>query len=175
VWGEAPGGKFFAGSLAFTIHHSRFTIHGCWSTFTIIHKAFIAGSHSFVTLNREERKKPDKAKRRKKMKTLFSTLLIAVLALGFLFAVGTGKADAWYRGPAIGFSLVVPPFGVSVGAPAPYYYPGYTYAAPPYPVYGSPYYSPYYGPYYGYYGYRHWDHRGWHGYGHGRGYGYRRY
>ncbi len=109
------------------------------------------------------------------MKTLLSTTLIAVLALGFLLVVSTGKADAWYRGPAVGFSLVVPPFGVSVGAPAPYYYPGYTYAAPPYPVYERPYYSPYYGPYYGYYGYRHWDHRGWHGYGHARGYGHRRY
>jgi hypothetical protein len=105
------------------------------------------------------------------MKTLFSTVLIAVLAFGFLLAVSIDKADAWYRGPAVGLSVVVPPFGVSVGAPAPYYYPGYTYVAPPYPVY----YSPYYGPYYGYYGYRHWDHRGWHGYGHGRGHGYRRY
>jgi len=113
------------------------------------------------------------------MKTLLSIVLIAVLALGFLLAVSTDKADAWYRhGPTVGFSLVVPPFGVSIGAPAPYYYPGYAYVAPPYPVYERAYYSPYYGPY-GYYRYRHWDHRGWrgdwHGGGHVRGYGHGRY
>ena len=107
------------------------------------------------------------------MKTLFSTVLIAVLALGFLLAVGPGKADAWYGGPAIGFSLVVPPFGVSVGVPAPYYNPGYAYAAPPYPVYGNPYYAPYYRPYYygPYYRHGYWGHRGyWGGHGHGRRY-----
>ena len=108
------------------------------------------------------------------MKTLYSTALIAVLALGFLMAATPGKAEAWYGGPAVSFSVVVPPFGVSVGAPAPYYYaPGY--AAPTYPVYGSPYYGPYYRPYYGYYGYgpyyRHgyWGHGGhWGGHGHVR-------
>ena len=77
------------------------------------------------------------------MKTLFSTVLIAVLALGVLLALSPGKADAWYRGPVVGFSLAVPPFGVSIGAPAPYYYPGPVYAAPPYPVYRRAYYSPY--------------------------------
>ena len=104
------------------------------------------------------------------MKTLFSTVLIAVLALGFLLAVSTGKADAWYgSGPVVGFSVVVPPFGVSIGAPAPYYYPGPAYVAPPYPVYErvySPYYWPYYGPYFRY---RNWDHRGWRGDWHDRG------
>ena len=116
------------------------------------------------------------------MKTLFSTVLIAVLALGVLLALSPGKADAWYRGPVVGFSLVVPPFGVSVGAPAPYYYPGPVYVAPPYPVYRRAYYSPYYGPYYGYgpyFRYRHGYHRGWKGdwdyRGYGRGYGHRRY
>jgi hypothetical protein len=83
------------------------------------------------------------------MKTLFSTVLIAVLALGFLLAVSPTRADAWFRhGPFVGVSVVVPPFGVSIGAPAPYYYPGYAYVAPPYPVYEPVYYSPYYGPYY---------------------------
>lgn len=106
------------------------------------------------------------------MKTLFSTTLIAVLAIGFLVAAGPGKAEAWHRGPAVGFSVVVPPFGVSVGTPAPYYYytPGPVYAAPPYPVYDGYYYSPYYGPYYGYgpyYRYRHIFHRGWRGDRHG--------
>ncbi len=106
------------------------------------------------------------------MKTLLSTVLIAVLAIGFLLAASPTKADAWYRGPAVGFSVVVPPFGVSVGAPAPYYYPGYAYAAPPYPVYERAYYGPYYGPYYGYgpyYRYRYWDHRSWRGDWHSRG------
>ncbi len=103
------------------------------------------------------------------MKTSLSTVLIAVLALGFLFAVSANKAEAWYRGPAVSFSLAVPPFGVSIGAPAPYYYPGPVYAAPPYPVYGNAYYWPYYGPYYGFYGHRHFTHRGWHGGGHGGG------
>ena len=96
------------------------------------------------------------------MKTLFSTLLIAVLSLGFLLAVTIDRADAWFR-PAVGFSVVVPPIGVSIGAPAPYYYPGPAYVAPPYPVYErvySPYYWPYYGPYFRY---RNWDHRGWRG------------
>ena len=104
------------------------------------------------------------------MKILFSTVLIAVLALGFLLAVSTNKTDAWYgSGPVVGFSVVVPPFGVSIGAPAPYYYPGPAYVAPPYPVYErvySPYYWPYYGPYFRY---RNLDHRGWRGDWHDRG------
>ncbi len=105
-------------------------------------------------------------RRRRKMKTLLSTVLIAVLVLGFLFAVSTNKAEAWYRsGPAVNFSLVLPPFGLSIGTPAPYYYPGPVYAAPPYPVYERA----YYGPYYGYYGHRYWANRGWHGGGHGGG------
>jgi hypothetical protein len=100
------------------------------------------------------------------MKTLFSTVLIAVLALGFLLAVSPNKADAWYRsGPAFSFSVAVPPFGFSIGAPAPYYYPGYAYVAPPYPVYERAYW-PYYGPYYGSYVNR-WGHRGWRGDSHG--------
>lgn len=93
------------------------------------------------------------------MKTLFSTVLIAVLAIGFLVAATPGKADAWYRyGPAVGFSVVVPPFGLSIGAPAPYYYPGPIYAAPPY-------YRPYYRPYYygPYFRHRYWYRRGWRG------------
>lgn len=112
------------------------------------------------------------------MKTLFSTVLIAVLVLGVLLALSPSKADAWHRGPVVGFSLVVPPFGVSIGAPAPYYYPGPVYVAPPYPVYRRAYFSPYYG--YGPYSrYRHWYHRGWRGdrddRGYGRGHGHRRY
>ncbi len=94
------------------------------------------------------------------MKTLFSTVLIAVLAIGFLLAASPNKAEAWYRGPVVGFSVVVPPFGVSVGVPGPYYYPAPAYVVPPYPVYGRPYYGPYYRPYYGY---RYWGHRGWRG------------
>jgi hypothetical protein len=113
------------------------------------------------------------------MKTLYSTVLIAVLALGLLLALNPGKAEAWHRGPAVSFSVVAPPFGLSIGVPAPYYYyPGPLYAAPPYPFYRrayyGPYYRPYYRPYYGYgpyYRHRHWDHRGWRGdWGH-RGYG----
>jgi hypothetical protein len=99
------------------------------------------------------------------MKTLFSIVLIAVLALGVLLALNPGKADAWERGPVVGFSVVVPPFGFSIGAPAPYY-PGPLYVAPRYPVYRRAYYSPYYRPYYGYgpyIRYRHWYHRGWKG------------
>ena len=100
------------------------------------------------------------------MKTLFSTVLIAVLALGLLLAVSADKADAWYRsGPVVGFSVVVPPFGISMGDPAPYYYPGPVYVAPSYPVYERVY-SPYYGPYFRY---RNWDHRGWRGDWHDRG------
>lgn len=103
------------------------------------------------------------------MKTLFSTILIAVLALGFLLAASPGKAEAWHRS-SVSFSVVVPPFGVSIGTP---FYPGPVYAAPPYPVYGYSYYSPYYGPYYygywPYYGYRYWGHRGWRGDWHERG------
>ncbi len=105
------------------------------------------------------------------MKTLFTTVLIGVLAIGFLLAASPGKAEAWFR-PGVAFSVVVPPFGLSIGAPAPYYYPGPVYVAPPYPVYERAY--PYYG-YYGYYGYgpyyryRHWDHRGWRGERHDRG------
>jgi len=116
------------------------------------------------------------------MKTLFSTVLIAVLVLGVLLALSPSRADAWYRGLVVGFSLVVPPFGISIGAPAPYYYPGPVYVAPPYPVYRRAYYSPYYGPYYGYgpyFRYRHGYHRGWSGdwddRGHGRGHGHWRY
>ncbi len=102
------------------------------------------------------------------MKTLFSTILIAVLALGFLLAVTPNNAEAWHRsGAAVSFSVVVPPFGVSIGAPAPYYYPGYAYVAPPYPVYAPAYYWPYYGPFYGHFGHRHLVHR--HGGGHGGG------
>jgi hypothetical protein len=101
------------------------------------------------------------------MKTLFSTVLIAVVALGFLLAVSPTNADAWHRsGPAVGFSLVVPPFGFSIGVPGPYYYPGPVYGAPPYPVY---YHSPYYGR--PYYGHRHWEHRGWRGDWHGNRHG----
>ncbi|HEX9137736.1 MAG TPA: hypothetical protein VF905_12435, partial [Nitrospirota bacterium] len=59
------------------------------------------------------------------------------------------------------FSVAVPPFGFSIGAPAPYYYPGYAYVAPPYPVYERAYW-----PYYGNYMYR-WGHRGWRGDWHG--------
>ena len=105
------------------------------------------------------------------MKTLFSTVLIAVLALGFLLAAGTDKAEAWHRGPGVSFSVVVPPFGVSIGTPAPYYYPAPVYVAPPYPVYEGAYYAPYYGPhYYGpYYRDRYWGHRGWRGDRHERG------
>ncbi len=105
------------------------------------------------------------------MKTPFSTVIIAVLAIGFLMAVSPGKAEAWHRGPAVGFSLVVPPFGVSIGTPAPYYYYDPVYVAP-YPVYERYYYSPYYyGPYYGYgpyyrYGY---GHRVWRGGSYERG------
>src|SRR5512143_924123 len=112
-------------------------------------------------------------RRRRKMRTLLSTVLIAVLALGVLLALSPSRVDAWYGGTVVDFSLVVPPFGVSIGAPAPYYYPGPVYVAPPYPVYRRAYYSPYYGPYYGYgpyFRYRHWYHRGY-----GRGYGYWRY
>lgn len=98
------------------------------------------------------------------MKTLCSTALIAALALGFLMAATPGKAEAWHGGPAVSFSFVVPPFGVSVGAPAPYYYAP-AYAAPPYPVYESPYYWPYYRPYYygPYYRHGYWGHRGYWG------------
>ncbi|MEJ2697306.1 MAG: hypothetical protein P8013_11735 [Candidatus Sulfobium sp.] len=96
------------------------------------------------------------------MKTLFSTVLIGALALGVLLVFSPGRADAWDRGPVVGFSLVVPPFGVSIGAPAPYYYAAPVYVEPPYPVYRRAYYSPYYG--YGpYFRYRHRDHRGWRG------------
>ncbi len=107
------------------------------------------------------------------MKTLFSTVLIAVLAIGILMAATPSKAEAWHRGPFVSFSVAVPPFGVSIGTP--YYYPGPAYVAP-YPVYGA-YYSPYYWPYYGYgpyYGFRYWGHRGWRGdrHGHGRGHGH---
>jgi hypothetical protein len=116
------------------------------------------------------------------MKTLFSTVLITVLALCVMLALSPGKADAWYGGPVVGFSLAVPSFGVSIGAPAPYYYPFPVYVAPPYTVYRRPYYSPYYGPYYGYRPYsryRHWYHRGWRGdrdyRGYGRGQGHWRY
>ncbi len=99
------------------------------------------------------------------MKTLFSTVLIAVLALGVLLALSPGKANAWDRGPVVSFSFVAPPVGVSIGAPAPYYYPGPVYVQP-YPVYRRVYYSPYYRPYYGYRPYfphRHWDRGGWRG------------
>ena len=112
------------------------------------------------------------------MKTLLSTILIAVLAIGLLLALSPGKADAWYRGPAYGFSVFLPPFGLSIGAPYPYYYPGPVYAAPPYPFYGrgyySPYYRPYYRPFYGYgpyFGHRYWGHSGWRGHWDGRGHG----
>ncbi len=102
------------------------------------------------------------------MKTLFSTVLILVLAIGFLIAASPGKAEAWHRGPAVGFSVIVPPFGISVGAPPPYYYYPAPVYAPPYPVYERPYYGPYYGPYYRpYYRYRNWDHRSWRGDWHG--------
>ncbi len=103
------------------------------------------------------------------MKTLFSTVLIAVLAIGVLLAASPGKAEAWRSGPAVNFSVVVPPFGVSVGSP--YYYDyGPAYVAPPYPVYTRPYYWPYYGPYYGpYYRYRYGDHYRWRGDWHERG------
>lgn len=98
------------------------------------------------------------------MKTLYSTVLIAVLAIGLLVAFSPGKAEAWHRS-SVSLSVVVPPFGVSIGTPY-YYYPGPIYVAPPYPVY-SPYYRPhYYGPYFRH---RHWDHRGWRGDWHGRG------
>ncbi len=98
------------------------------------------------------------------MKTIYSTILIAVLAIGILLALSPGKADAWYRGPAVGFSVALPPFGVSIGAP--YYYP-----AAPYPVYGGAYYWPYYRPYYRpFYGYRPY-YRPFYGYG--PYYGYR--
>jgi hypothetical protein len=117
------------------------------------------------------------------MKTFFSTLVIAVLAVGVLLVVSPGKADAWYGGPAVGFSVVVPPFGISIGAPAPYYYSAPVYVAPSYPVYGRRYYSPYYGQYYGYRPYPryyHGDHgdrwRGdWHDRGYGRGRGHWRH
>ena len=100
------------------------------------------------------------------MKTLFLTFMIAVLAIGFLIATSPGKAEAWQRGPAFSFSVVVPPVGVSIGTPFPYdyyYYPAPVYVTPPYPVYKRPY---YYGPHYGpYYRYRYWDrpreHRHW--------------
>ena len=88
------------------------------------------------------------------MKTLLSTVLIAVLALGFLLAVSPNKADAWFRGSRVGVSVVVP-FGLTIGAPSPYYYPGYAYVAPPYPVYEPVYYAPYYGPYYRPFFFRH--------------------
>ncbi len=112
------------------------------------------------------------------MKALFLIVLVAVLVIGFLVTVSPGKAEAWHRS-AVSFSVVVPPFGVSIGAPA-YYYPGPIYGAPPYPIYASPYYSPYYAyyspyyrPYYYPYGpyfrYRHWGHRSWRGDWHGRG------
>ncbi len=96
------------------------------------------------------------------MKTLFSTILIAVLALGFLLAVTPNNAEAWHRsGAAVSFSVVVPPFGFAVGDPYYSYYPGPVYVAPPYPVYGRAYYWPYYGPYY--YGRHRYDRRGWRG------------
>ncbi len=101
------------------------------------------------------------------MKTLFSTVLILALAIGFLIAASPGRAEAWHRGPAVSFSVIVPPFGVSVGAPPPYY-PAPVYVAPPYPVYERVY------PYYGYYGYgpyfrfHHRDHRDFRGERHWR-------
>ena len=105
------------------------------------------------------------------MKTMFSTALIAVLAIGFLMAASPGKAEAWYGGPAFNFSVVVPPFGFSVGTPAPYYAPAPAYAAPAYPVYGGAYYWPYYGYYGPYYRHGYWGHRGyWGGHGHARRY-----
>jgi hypothetical protein len=122
-----------------------------------------------LAFNQEKRKTPIR-RRRRKMKTLFSTLLIAVLAVGLLLAASPGKAEAWHRGPAVSFSFIAPPFGVSIGTPGPYYYydPAPIYVAPPYPLYRRVY-SPYYRPYYGYYyGYRNWDHRGWRGDWHSR-------
>ncbi len=122
-------------------------------------KRSLQGHILLLLLNQEDRRKPNERRRRRKMKTLFSTVLIAMVAIGLLVAASPGKAEAWYRGPAVGFSLVVPPFGVSVGAPAPYYYyDAPVYAAPPYPVYPRYYYG--YGPYYGY---RYWGTRGWRG------------
>jgi hypothetical protein len=98
------------------------------------------------------------------MKTLFMTVIIAVLTIGLLMAANPGKAEAWHRGSSVSFSVVVPAFGVSIGAP--YYYPGPVYVAPPYP-----YYSPYYGPYfYGpHFRHRHFGHRVWRGDWHDRG------
>ncbi len=103
--------------------------------------------------------------RRRKMKTLFSAVLVVALALGFLVVASPGKAEAWHRGPSVGFSVVLPPFGVSIGTPYDYYYPGPVYAAPPYPVYEGAYYWPYYGPYYygPYYRHHYWGHRTWRG------------
>ena len=78
------------------------------------------------------------------MKTLFSTVLITVLAIGFLMAASPGKAEAWHRS-SVSFSVIVPPFGVSIGTPFPYdyyYYPAPVYVAP-YPVYGRSYYRPF--------------------------------
>lgn len=98
------------------------------------------------------------------MKTLFSAVLVIALALGFLVVASPGKAEAWHRGPSVGFSVVLPPFGVSIGTPYDYYYPGPVYA-PPYPVYEGAYYWPYYGPYYygPYYRHHYWGHRTWRG------------
>jgi hypothetical protein len=107
------------------------------------------------------------------MKTLFSIVLIAVLAPAVLLVLNPSKANAWDRGPVVGFSVVVPPFGVSIGAAAPYY-PGPVYVAPRYPVYRRAYYLPYYRLYYGYGPHsrdRHWSNRGWKGDWHGRDYG----
>ncbi len=101
------------------------------------------------------------------MKTLFSTVVIALLAIGFLLAASPGKAEAWHRS-SVSLSVVVPPFGFAVGDPYYSYYPGPVYVAPPYPVYGRAYYWPYYGPYYRY---RYWGHRGWRGDWHGDGHG----
>ncbi len=103
------------------------------------------------------------------MKTAFATVLTAVLALGFLLAASPNKAEA-HRDSTVSFSVVVPPFGVSIGAPGPYYYPAPVYVAPPYPVYEGAYYGPYYGLYYRpYYRYRYWGLRGHRGDRHGRG------
>ncbi len=100
------------------------------------------------------------------MKTLISIALISVLAVGFLLAVSPNKADAWFRGPRVSVSVVVPPFGLAIGAPTPYYYPGPVYVAPPYPVYEPVYYGPYYGPHF--FRHRHLAHRGWRGQWHER-------
>lgn len=100
------------------------------------------------------------------MKTLYSTVLIGLLTLGFLMTAIPGKAEARHNGN-FSFSVVVPPFGASIGTP---YYDDPVYAAPYYPVYRPYYYAPYYGSYYyrPYYRYSYWGHRNWRGDRHAR-------